>query len=102
MKAVWIYVDARKQVGDVNHLKVFASIDAANEWFKIYDPEGVATALMRSRASTGGEVSNVVAITNATAEFFMASFLHASKRAGGTNGCHQPCGPELRLILLKY
>jgi hypothetical protein len=61
-------------------------------------------ALTRSRASTGGIVSNVVAITNATAEFFMASSFHANKRAGGTNGCHQPYGPELSLIsiLLKY
>jgi hypothetical protein len=30
-------------------------------------------APMRSRASTGGDVSNVVAITAATAAFFMAS-----------------------------
>ncbi len=30
---VWIYVDTRKQVGDVDHLKVFATEDAPNEWF---------------------------------------------------------------------
>jgi hypothetical protein len=61
-------------------------------------------ALTRSRASTGGDVSNVVAVINATAAFFMASSFHANKRAGGTNGCHEPYGAELDLvsILLKY
>jgi hypothetical protein len=39
---VWIYVDTRKQVGDKDHLKVFASEDAANAWFAEHDPEGVA------------------------------------------------------------
>jgi hypothetical protein len=39
---VWIYVDTSKQVGDVEHLKVFATQDAAEEWFKESDPEGVA------------------------------------------------------------
>jgi hypothetical protein len=39
---VWIYVDTRKQVGDKDHLKVFASEDAANRWFAEHDPEGVA------------------------------------------------------------
>jgi hypothetical protein len=31
---VWIYVDTNKQVGDADHLKIFAIVDAANEWFK--------------------------------------------------------------------
>ena len=39
---VWIYTDTSKQVGDSDHLKVFANQDAANEWFKQHDPEGVA------------------------------------------------------------
>ena len=39
---VWIYVDTSKQVGDKDHLKVFASEDAANAWFAEHDPEGVA------------------------------------------------------------
>ena len=39
---VWIYVDTSKQVGDVDHLKVFASEDAANRWFVENDQEGVA------------------------------------------------------------
>jgi hypothetical protein len=31
-----------KQVGDVDHLKVFASAAAARAWFGQHDPEGVA------------------------------------------------------------
>jgi hypothetical protein len=42
MKPVWIYIDPNKKVGDVDHLKVFASTDAAHEWFKKNDPDGVA------------------------------------------------------------
>lgn len=42
MTIVWIYVDTNKQVGDVDHLKVFATSDAANEWFTTNDTEGVA------------------------------------------------------------
>jgi len=42
MTTVWIYVDTKKEVGDRNHLKVFADPDAANEWFKDNDPEGIA------------------------------------------------------------
>jgi hypothetical protein len=39
---VWVYVDTRKQVGDKDHLKVFASEDAAETWFEQNDPEDVA------------------------------------------------------------
>ena len=39
---VWIYVDASKQVGDPERLKVFANADAAEAWFAENDPEGVA------------------------------------------------------------
>jgi hypothetical protein len=42
MKTVFIYVDTTKDVGDVDHLKVFASENAAEEWFEENDPEGVA------------------------------------------------------------
>jgi hypothetical protein len=42
MKTVLIYVDTSKQVGDADHLKVFAYNEAAEEWFKLNDPEGVA------------------------------------------------------------
>ena len=39
---VLIYVDTSKQVGDRDHLKVFADKDAADRWFAENDPEGVA------------------------------------------------------------
>jgi hypothetical protein len=39
---VWIYVDTSKQVGDKDHLKVFADADSADAWFAEHDPEGVA------------------------------------------------------------
>ena len=42
MKTVLIYVDTSKDVGDVDHLKVFANIDAAEKWFEENDPEAVA------------------------------------------------------------
>ena len=38
---VWIYVDTSKQIGDKDHLKIFATEDAAT-WFVEHDPEGVA------------------------------------------------------------
>ena len=41
---VWIYVDTSKDVGDVDHLKVFANEDVADAWFRDNDPEGVAFA----------------------------------------------------------
>jgi hypothetical protein len=39
---VWAYVDTSKQVGDRDHLKVFADADAAEAWFAENHPEGVA------------------------------------------------------------
>jgi hypothetical protein len=42
MTTVWIYVDTNKEVGDVDHLKVFATPELADEWFQENDPEGVA------------------------------------------------------------
>jgi hypothetical protein len=44
MKTVWIYVNTNKDVGDVDHLKVFASEEAAEKWLAENDPEGVAFA----------------------------------------------------------
>jgi hypothetical protein len=38
---VLIYVDTRKQVGDRDHLRVFAGEDAAETWLQENDPEGV-------------------------------------------------------------
>ena len=39
---VLIYVNTSKQVGDPDHLKVFANEDAAETWFEENDLEGVA------------------------------------------------------------
>jgi len=39
---VLIYVDTNKQVGDRDHLNVFASEIAAETWLQEHDPEGVA------------------------------------------------------------
>jgi hypothetical protein len=39
---VWIYVDTHKVVSDKDHLKVFATAEAAEAWFGANDPEGVA------------------------------------------------------------
>ena len=39
---VFIYVNTSKQVGDRDHLKIFASADAAEAWFAENDAEGVA------------------------------------------------------------
>ena len=42
MTTVWIYVATRKDVGDPDDLKVFATKAAADTWFEKHDPEGVA------------------------------------------------------------
>ena len=42
MTTVWIYVDTRKDVGNKDHLKVFANEAAADAWINENDPEGVA------------------------------------------------------------
>jgi hypothetical protein len=42
MKTVLIYVNTSKEIGDVDHLKVFASEEAAERWFTENDPEGVS------------------------------------------------------------
>ena len=34
MTTVWIYVDTNKEVGDIDHLKVFATPELADEWLK--------------------------------------------------------------------
>ncbi|PAY06642.1 MULTISPECIES: DUF5658 family protein [Bradyrhizobium] len=41
---IWAYTDTSKNVGDPQHLKLFATSDAAQSWFKQNDPEGVAFA----------------------------------------------------------
>jgi hypothetical protein len=42
MKTVWIYVDASKEVGDADHVKVFVDEITADAWLAENDPEGVA------------------------------------------------------------
>lgn len=42
VKTVWVYVDTSKAAGDVDHLKVFDSADAANRWFAEHDTDGTA------------------------------------------------------------
>jgi hypothetical protein len=44
LMTVWIYTEISKQVGDPEHIKVFATTDAAEAWFMLNDPEGVAFA----------------------------------------------------------
>ena len=39
---VLIYVDTSKQVGDREHLKVFADDATAEDWLAENDPEGIA------------------------------------------------------------
>jgi hypothetical protein len=39
---VFVYVDTSKEVGDIDHIRVFANQDAAETWFEENDPEGVA------------------------------------------------------------
>ena len=39
---VFVYVNTSKQVGDADHIKVFANVDAAEKSFEENDPEGVA------------------------------------------------------------
>ena len=39
---VFVYVNTAKQVGDVDHIKVFSTVGAAETWFEENDPEGVA------------------------------------------------------------
>jgi hypothetical protein len=41
---VWIYIDASKQIGDPDHLKVFTSQAAADGWFEDHGPEGIVVA----------------------------------------------------------
>jgi len=55
---VWIYVDTSREVGDKDHLKVFANESAAENWFEDNDPEGVAFEyeVMGPKAKSKGPV----------------------------------------------
>ncbi|MEH2589955.1 hypothetical protein [Bradyrhizobium sp. AZCC 1721] len=39
---VFVYVNTTKQVGNPEHVKVFATTTVAESWFEENDPEGVA------------------------------------------------------------
>jgi hypothetical protein len=39
---VFVHVNSAEQVGDADHVKVFATVDVAEKWFEENDPEGVA------------------------------------------------------------
>jgi hypothetical protein len=61
MKTVWIYVDTDKEVGGVDHLKVFATPELADGWFKENDPEAACSATRRSKNGRGrrfGTIAN--------------------------------------------
>jgi hypothetical protein len=53
MNTVWIYVDTSKEVGDLDHLNVFASKDTAETWLQENDPEGVAFEYVNARSVEG-------------------------------------------------
>ena len=38
---VFVYVNTAKKVGDVEYIKIFATVDAAERWLEENDPEGV-------------------------------------------------------------
>lgn len=38
---VFVYVNTAKQVGDVEYIKIFATVAAAERWLEENDPEGV-------------------------------------------------------------
>jgi hypothetical protein len=42
MTTVWIYVDTSRQVGDLDHLKVFVDEATANTWLAEKYAEGLA------------------------------------------------------------
>ena len=41
-RTVWVYINFNKEIGDVDHLKVFADEATAERWFLEHHPEGVA------------------------------------------------------------
>ena len=42
MKYAWVDIDTSKQIGDQDHVRLFADADSAHAWFKLHDPEGIA------------------------------------------------------------
>jgi hypothetical protein len=60
MKTVLIYVNTSKEVGDVDHRKVFANEDVAEKWFAENDPEGVAFVYDVEGASNDDECRSIL------------------------------------------
>ncbi len=77
MKTVLIYVDTSKQVGDVDHLKVFANEEAAEKWFAENDPEGVAFEY-----SVIGAEEEMIRIGRHITSAALARFAASRKRSG--------------------
>jgi len=42
MKTVFVYINTARQLGDVDYVRAFANVAAAERWFEENDPEGVA------------------------------------------------------------
>jgi hypothetical protein len=77
VKKVVIYVDTNKDVGDVNHLQVFADEDAAETWFAKNDPEGAGFVYPVQGASQrdhdhGRAIKAINDIAIAVSEYFEA------------------------------
>ena len=49
MTTVWIYVDTNKEIGYADHLKVFATPELADEWFKENDPQALLLDMRSSK-----------------------------------------------------
>jgi hypothetical protein len=48
---VFVYVNTAKQVGDIDHIKVFATVEAAEIWFREERPGGRRIRVRRDRPS---------------------------------------------------
>jgi hypothetical protein len=88
---VLIYVNTSKDVGDVDHLKIFASEDAAERWFVENDQEGVAFEYQVTRMSAahayervpfGATGASVQCIDGARAMFYHQVTVIAAFKAG--------------------
>jgi len=42
---VFVYVNTSKQVGDPEHIKVFADVDAAEKWFEETTPKALPLSM---------------------------------------------------------
>jgi hypothetical protein len=39
---MFVYIDTARQLGDVDYVKIFVNVEAAERGFEDHDPEGVA------------------------------------------------------------